>query len=289
MADIFRVGQATQDEPEMAQPEHAGVIPKVNFRLLLSGPSKSGKTNLARWMLDKYYVKPGRKSWFDKIFLLSPTANIDPNWANLKGLDRKNRITDPTPQLLLKILGDQKKAIQGTASDGGVTMSSRALWKKKSNADKVLIIFDDAIAEKLVTTKQFLKIFIAGRHYGISSMVMTQSYMAVPRGVRLQATHVCLFPSRSTEVERLYTEHGPSRFMNKKDFTEMVQFATTPSDDSPYPFLYVDCFAKPEVRFRRNFTDTLAIDTGVAPMVAEEETKQEDPVSTQRRPRKRKR
>lgn len=61
-------------EPELKQPRYAGVIPKVNFRWILSGPSKSGKSNLARWSLDKYYTDGRGKSWFDEIYLLSPTG-----------------------------------------------------------------------------------------------------------------------------------------------------------------------------------------------------------------------
>jgi hypothetical protein len=266
MANIFQVGKARPDEPELKQPVHAGVIPKVNFRWILSGPSKSGKSNLARWSLDKYYTDGGgRKSWFDEIYLLSPTANIDYCWADLKGLKPKNRITNPSSQLLLKILNDQKKDIQGSTSDASAQrMSSTRLAKRKQSAKRVLIIFDDAIAEsKMINSKEFLKVFVAGRHYGISSMVMTQSYVKVPRSVRLQATHVSLFPSRASEIQRLYTEHGPKE-LSKNDFTELVQYATQPDDTDPFPFLYVDCFAPTKTRFRRGFTNVLEInDSGV--------------------------
>lgn len=261
MSDIFRVGRARPDEPEIKQPRHAGVIPEVNFRWILSGPSKSGKTNLARWSLDKFYRSDrGNGSWFDDIYLLSPTANIDYCWADLKGMKPQNRITDPTPSMLNKILNDQKREIQGSVSDASAQrVSSATLSKRKQKAKKVLVIFDDAIAEtSLINSKEFLKVFVAGRHYGISSMVMTQSYVKIPRSVRLQATHVSMFPSRSTEIQRLYTEHGPKE-LSKNDFTELVQYATRPTEEDPFPFLYVDCFAAPKTRFRRGFLDVLEI------------------------------
>ena len=277
MTDIFQVGKARPDEPELKQPAHAGVIPKVNFRWILSGPSKSGKSNLARWSLDKYYNDGRGKSWFDEIYLLSPTANIDYCWADLKGLKPKNRITNPTPELLLKILNSQKKDIQGTASDvGAQRMSSTQLSKRKQKAKKILIIFDDAIAEsKMINSKEFLKVFVAGRHYGISSMVMTQSYVKIPRSVRLQATHVAMFPSRASEIQRLYNEHGPKE-LSKNDFTELVQYATQPNDVDPFPFLYVDCFAPAKTRFRRGFTNVLEINDGGEGGVGEEEEEEEE-------------
>jgi hypothetical protein len=98
---------------------------------------------------------------------------------------------------------------------------------------------------------------------------MTQSYVKVPRSVRLQATHVALFPSRASEIQRLYTEHGPKE-LSKNDFTELVQYATQPDDTDPFPFLYVDCFAPTKTRFRRGFTNVLEINDGG---VQEEEAK----------------
>jgi len=269
--NIFHVGKAREDEPELKQPQHAGIIPKVNFRWILSGPSKSGKTNLARWSLDKYYTNGRGKSWFDEIYLLSPTANIDYCWADLKGLKPKNRITNPTSELLLRILNDQKKDIQGTTSDQAAQrMSSAQLSKRKQKAKKVLIIFDDAIAEgKMITSKEFLKVFVAGRHYGISSMVMTQSYVKIPRSVRLQATHVSMFPSRASEIQRLYSEHGPKE-LSKNDFTELVQFATQPNEEDPFPFLFVDCFAPAKTRFRRGFVNVLEINDTIENSIEEE-------------------
>jgi hypothetical protein len=258
----FIVKRAREDEPELKQPPYAGIVPKVHFRWILSGPSKSGKTNLARFSLDKFYQQGQKKSWFDRIYLLSPTANIDWNWADLPGLKPKDRISRPTPKHLKKILAEQMKHISGTTSErASKNVNLKALSRRKQTSPQVLVIFDDAIAEsKLINSPEFLKLFIQGRHYNISSMVMTQSYVRVPRSVRLQATNISMFPSRSTEIDRLYTEHGP-RQLSKRDFTEMVQFATQPTENDQYPFLYVDCFAPVKTRFRRNFTQTLEIAT----------------------------
>jgi hypothetical protein len=258
----YRIGKAKDDEPEVKQPPGAGVVPKLHFRWILSGPSKSGKSNLARWSIENYYkhATDASKSFFSKVYLLSPTAHLDFMWSNLPGLDFKNRIARPTPATLTKILQDQIKKITGSTSENGLRgMSSKELARKKQAADNVLIIFDDAISESsLINSPEFLKIFIQGRHYGISSMVLTQSYMRVPRSVRLQATHLSMFPSRSTEIDRIFTEFGPTS-MNKKEFAEMIEFATRPSEGDEYPFIHIDAFAPERTRFRRNFTTTLQI------------------------------
>jgi hypothetical protein len=260
----YRVGKAKDDEPEIKQPQsaEAGVVPKLHFRWILSGPSRSGKSNLAVYSLKNYYKHPTnpKKSFWNQVFLLSPTAHLDYIWQDLPGLEFKNRISKPTPAILRKILQDQIKKITGSTSENGLrNMSSKELARKKQSSDNVLIIFDDAISESsLMNSPEFLKIFIQGRHYGCSSMIMTQSFMRIPRSVRLQATHLSMFPSRSTEIDRIYTEFGPTS-MNKKEFAEMIEFATTPQEGDEYPFIHIDAFAPEKTRYRRSFTTVLEL------------------------------
>ena len=258
----YIIRKVKDDEPEVKQPGGTrGVVPELHFRWILSGPSKSGKSNLAVYSLRNLYTS-GKGSIFDTIYLMSPTAHIDFLWSDLKGLDHKNRISKPTPKHLEQILEKQIKKIAGSTSETALkNVSSATLARRKENADNVLIIFDDAIAESsLIRSSIFLKLFIQGRHYAISSMVLTQSLMLVPRSVRLQATHLSLFPSRSSEIDRVYNEFGP-RSMNRKQFAEMVEYATNPQPNDMYPFLHISTFHPEKTRYRRNFTHTLAINT----------------------------
>ncbi len=257
----YVIGKARPDEPEVEQPQAAGIVPKVHFRWMFTGPSTSGKTNLARWSLDHYYVKKNGKkgSFFDRIYLLSPTANIDPTWSDLPGLADKDRHSKPTAATLAKIFRDQQMAIQGSTSDVPPRVAPGVLNERKRKAPKILVICDDAIAEsKLINSDEFMKMYIQGRHFNISSMVMAQSYMKVPRVARLQATHVSMFPSKSTEIPRLYAEHGPKE-ISKREFEELVMTATHQTDEEKYPFLYVDVNAPINERFRRNFTHAIPV------------------------------
>jgi len=246
----LQVGKASIHDPIIKQPDSAeqGIVPKVPFRLLLSGASGSGKTNVARWLLDKHYVSKGsgKSSFFDDIYLFSPTANIDPVWKNLKGLRKQNRITDVTPERLLYVL---RKA-QGNVKRAG-----------KEKGKHVLVILDDVIAEsQFIHSKEFLTCFIRFRHFLGSVIVMTQSYVKVPRSARIQASHVIMFPSQPTEVDRLYQEYGPYN-MSKTGFHDLVERATTPSESEPFPFIYIDRSAPLEKRFRRNLDIILGLGT----------------------------
>ena len=63
-----------------------------------------------------------------------------------------------------------------------------SLHKKR----KILIFFDDMIADKL-SNKKFnpivTELFIKGRKPNISLAFITQSYFAVPKNIRLNSTH----------------------------------------------------------------------------------------------------
>lgn len=267
LQEDLKIGKAVPDGPEWPQPAYAekGVVPKVCFRWILSGPSKSGKTNLARFAIDKFY-SDGGKPFFDRMILMSPTAKIDWTWGKLKGLKDKDRITDCTEDFLLKLFAEQKAKFGRHPEKG----------RKRKNL--VLLIMDDAVCEsKLIHTKGFLKVFIAGRHYGISTMAMTQSYVLIPRSARIQATHVSLFPSRVSEIQRLYAEHGP-RQLTKRQFVDMVQTATTPEEGDEFPFLYVDCFKPAKERFRRNFNEAFEINGDDKPVELEGEASERSEV-----------
>lgn len=241
------IGKAVKGDPVIAQPEASelGLVPKVAFRFMVSGPSNSGKTNLCRYMLDKYYVKAPGQSFFDRIYLFSPTAKLDPVWKDLEGLRPSDRITE---------LDASGTARLSEVFDNGLR---RTKAMGKDRAPHELIIFDDAIAStKFLNSEYFLKVFVAGRHGNLSCMVLTQSYIKVPRSVRMQVTGLFMFPSRVTEIIRLAEEHGPIS-MSTSDFIEMVKYAITKTETEKYPFFMIDTNQPEESRFRRCLNEVL--------------------------------
>ena len=243
----LHVGKARKDEPKITQPIGAamGIVPELNFRLLLTGPSNSGKTNFARWIIDKYY-----RSAFHRLVLMSPTAGIDPVWKDLKGLKKSDRIEKLKIKPLQKLLKTQESLVKK---------------KGKTNAQKVLLVLDDTIGNtSFIGSPEFLQVFIRGRHFNISSVVMTQSYVKLPRSVRLQATHVAMFPSFRSEIERLYEEHGPYQ-LNKKQWFSMVMQACQKTKEETHPFFYLDTTKAVEERYRRCLYQILPVDPNANP------------------------
>lgn len=242
----LRVGKAVKNEKKIKQPPSAeiGIVPEVAFRWIFSGPSNSGKTNLARWVLDNMY-RNGGKSFFDRIYLFSPTGKLDPVWKDLKGLRNGDRITELDEDGMKRLFETFNRGIKRTKAMG------------KDKAPHELVIIDDSIADvRFLNSLGFTKIFIAGRHGNISVFMMTQSYNKVPRTSRIQATAISMFPSKVSEIERLHEEHGPLH-MNKKDFIKLVKYATMKTDEEKYPFLFIDTNKPEEERFRRCFYEIL--------------------------------
>lgn len=243
----LHVGKAVKDEKKIKQPEAAeiGLVPEVAFRWMFSGPSNSGKTNLARWILDKYYQKQDGKSFFDRIYLFSPTAKLDPVWKDLEGLRASDRITELDKGGKEKLFSIFNTSI------------SRAKATGKDKAPHTLVIIDDGIADQqFMNSREFMKVFIAGRHGNISIMILTQSYSKVPRTPRMQLTALSMFPSKTTEIERLQIEHGPLT-LGKWDFIDMVKYATRKTDQDKYPFFFLDTNKPEECRFRKGLHEIL--------------------------------
>jgi hypothetical protein len=243
----LHIGKAMPDEEEEEQgaASKLGIVPKISFRWIFSGPSASGKSNAARWILDKFYRKV-----FDRVILLSPTAEIDPVWQKLKVLKKKDRITKMSMKPIKALLREQEAEVKRMG---------------KRRAKKVLVIYDDTIGDKsVINDPKFLVSFIRGRHFCVSCFVMTQSYTKIPRAVRLQATALSVFPSFRSEIERLYEEHGPYQ-LNKKEWFQLVQSAMSKNDQEPYPFFFIDSTKPVEERYRRCLYTCLPIDPNRLP------------------------
>ena len=74
------------------------------------------------------------------------------------------------------------------------------LWCNPNKERKILIIFDDMIADMLCNKKFNLivtELFIRGRKLNISLVFITESYFAVPKNIRLNSTHYFLIKIRS--------------------------------------------------------------------------------------------
>lgn len=223
------------------------IIPKHPFRLILTGRSGSGKSNLLVNLMKKsiFYGRTDQSDektgYFDLVFLFSPTAGIGDDLVTHLDIPSQRIYTDPSTYLarLNHIFETQDGLIKST----GIAKSP-----------KILCIFDDIqSASKFMNSDSFTKLFIAGRHSNISIIVAIQSWTRLPRVLRLQASNIMLFPSSNSEVELLADEYTPPGF-SKREFMSLVMHATR----EPYNFLHINNQA-PNNKYRKNLDTVLSL------------------------------
>ena len=145
-------------------------IPDHPYRILITGGSGSGKTNL---LLNLIKNQPG----IDKIYLCAK----DPYESKYQYLINKregvgiNHFNDP------KAFIDYMHDVYKNSDDYNL-----------NKENKTLIVFDDMIADMINNKKLnsiVSELFIRGRKLNISLVFITQSYFIVPKDVRLNTTH----------------------------------------------------------------------------------------------------
>ena len=127
--------------------------------------------------------------------------------------------------------------------------------KTKQRKRKVLIIFDDMIAD-IMSSKIFKAIikelFIRCRKLNISIVFITQSYFKTPKDARLNSTHYILMKiGNKKELKSIAEEKSGN--VDYKDFLKMYNYCTS----EPYCFMTIDARPNATMVFRKNFTETL--------------------------------
>ena len=139
------------------------------FRMLIIGPSGSGKTNTLLHLIDKLHP-------IDKIYLYAKDTNEE----------KYQYLINKREQAGIKNLNDPHAFIE-YSSDMNDVLEDINNYNKNRNK-KVLIIFDDMIADIMRTEK----LFIRCRRLNISIVFITQFYFRTPKDARLNSTHYIL-------------------------------------------------------------------------------------------------
>ena len=131
-------------------------------------------------------------------------------------------------------------------------MSTKTLKINPIKKRKVLIIFDDMIADMINNNKLnpiVTELFIRGRKLNISIAFITQSYFKVSKDVRLNSTHffVMKIPNKR-ELQQIALNHSSD--IDFKDFIQIYKHYTK----EPYSFLVNDTTLPSDnpLRFRKN-------------------------------------
>lgn len=220
------------DEYHCKQSKYSDVA-ELPTRALILGPSHVGKSILLQnFILDIY------KDCFNKVYIFSPSIDIDPVWVPVKEYLDKHLNTDKDdkvyfseydPEALGEILETQRKIVQ---------------YQKQHKMKKIFqicIIIDDwaESAEFVRHSRLLISLFLRGRHSFISTIVSSQVYRNLAPSIRKNATHLYIFRMRNQlELDAIAEE--VSGVYDKKTILKMYKQCV----DIPYNFLYINFMAK---------------------------------------------
>lgn len=247
--------------------------PKLPAVFVFSGNRGSGKTYACVSLCQNFE----KKHYTTRTFLLCPTRESNPLFEELHTLSKEDTCENSTHFLLFlrHVLSEIKKDWQAYTFEKMYT-ALYTKWKKGCpfltlKEEKVLelrqghppqhlpkpshmIIVDDAQSTSLFSNARenvMSHIVIKHRHIPTSICFLMQSWMGLPRTIRLNGTHFLLYKTQDLkQVRQLYEAFG--NLVTWDQFLNMYKTATS----TPHGFLYIDTVPKQEAhRFKNGFNE----------------------------------
>ena len=208
------------------------------FRMLIIGPSGSGKTNTLLHLIEKFYP-------IDKIYLYAKDTN-EPKYQYL---------INKREQAGIKNLNDPHAFIEYSNDMNDVLENTNNYNKNKTREKKVLIVFDDMIAD-IMRSEKFKAIvkelFVRCRKLNISIVFITQFYFRTPKDARLNSTHYILMKIGNKKELKIIVEEN-SGHLDFKEFLKIYNYCTR----EPYSFMMVDTRPNARITFKKNFDEPI--------------------------------
>ena len=167
------------------EPNKRTICPFLNedYRMIISGQSNSGKTNLLVCMLRSPLV------YYDKIIMYTP------NHSQSKLEELKSIMDDISEKVGYNIL-EIKSADEIMDTN------------KYHHDNRKIVIFDDLVNCSDKIQSKIANHFTDGRHHNISPIYISQSYYDIPSKIRLNSSHMCLYqPLTKTHVNLIAKEN----------------------------------------------------------------------------------
>jgi thymidylate kinase len=251
---------------------------KMPMTACIQGARGSGKTvACVQWV--RHMEQEG---YITKTYLISPTAETNPIFKNLRTLDEDDVCSDPAQfqhalnEVLVSVKEDMKeykqyiyyKKIMEKHSRGSpLSITEEALMERLQLAHlpevkkpQELLILDDVQGTDVFSSKRndlMVHITIKHRHIPLSVIFLVQTFHGLPRPIRLNCTIYIVFStSDEKQLEQIYQHFG--NLVPREQFLEMYKYATS----KPHGFLMIDTDPKKaEYRFRSGFNELLSIET----------------------------
>lgn len=200
-------------------------VPITSFVWIISGKKGTGKSTLLLNLLEVKKKYGGLKKRFKKIYMISPTAGIDPKFNKLtKELKNSERFYDiPDNKTFSEILEDVKE------SDG----------------DNLLILDDCADRLPKSTDQSILnRLVILSRHFKLSIIITSQKYNKINPLIRSNADLISFF---RTDNKREFKTLDEDINTDLEKLRKAYEFSTDRNN-----FLHINMYTNP-ITFYKNF------------------------------------
>jgi hypothetical protein len=213
-------------------------LPKPPFSWIISAKRNSGKTQLLFNIL--FNEDWGYNEYFDEMYLYCGSAD---DTQRFKRLAKHHKLKDK-----LKIEGDLNMN-----EINNIYNELEGENYEKLNR-RVLIIIDDLIYKDMFSRgagKQNIldRIFMNGRHVGLSFVITTQKFKVIGNRCRSNATAITCFQSQFKDLEAIAEEYH-NHLIAPKDFRRLIGDYTEKkytkfTIDAEKPDIYRDDFFQP--------------------------------------------
>ena len=200
---------------------------------IISGKKGTGKTSLILNVLSQKVKDGGYKKYFDNIWFISPTAEMD---------DKANK-------LITELKEDNKyyKHLDVAIID---EIEAQILAYNAENIKKEprnLLILDDCICELPPRLGKSLlnKLVVLARHYKLSIWFLVQKYNSLNTLIRSNADLISFF---KTDNEKEYKTLEDDVFINNNLFRDIYEYAT---DEGPNSFLHINLLSNPPTFYKK--------------------------------------
>jgi hypothetical protein len=250
MKDEIIIKPIKLQEYTCKQSKHA-IAPKLPLRSIILAPSGSGKTVLLANLILNVY-----KGCFERIFVFSPSVQLDQTWQAVKDYQENIMKVKETPKETLYFDHYNPEDLQHIID----TQHKVILNMKKRNLNNlysILIIVDDFADDPSFSrhSKLLHSLFTRGRHSSISTIVSTQKFTSVGQIIRVNATFLCVYRLRNQKDLDAFLDEV-SGTVGRKELLEIYNLATK----EPYSFLYIN-LVSPKINdmFYINFNQKIII------------------------------
>jgi hypothetical protein len=194
-------------------------LPDLPFRMLIAGPSGSGKSN---FLLNLISRPDWLGSYFKKTtYIFSPSLNLNDDFNSIKDAHKFQPETFQELETKLNRILEKQEGIIKTHG--------------KKKAYHLLIVLDDCAAMSGFHESKILqKLFFRGRHCLISLIITSQSYKSIPKKVRSNCSHWVIFrPMNMSELDDICSDLF--RKKQQKALADRLESIF----EQPYSFIYI--------------------------------------------------